>query len=202
MSAALLNNSGPAVGIFGSDGGGSIDTARAAAIAVGAALGKERVAIITGACSGLPYVTASTAHAAGRPVWGFSPEFDLEAQRAWTPTDDLNIYERLIFVPKDFPCADSAAARKKYRNVISTASCDAGIIIAGRWGTLNEVTNLIDQGKVVGILTGTGGIADELEHLNSLFSKPGAGPLIFDASPERLVERVLQKITEIDQSKG
>ena len=31
---------------------------------------------------------------------------------------------------------------------------------------MNEFTNLYDMGKVIGVLTGTGGIADELELLN------------------------------------
>lgn len=58
-----------------------------------------------------------------------------------------------------------------YHNVLTTAACDAGIIIAGRWGSMNEFTNLYDMGKVIGVLTGTGGIADELPQLLKKISK-------------------------------
>ena len=62
-------------------------------------------------------------------------------------------------------------ARKKYRNVSSTANCDAGIIISGRWGTMNEFTNLYDMGKVIGILTETSGVADEIKNLSKKINK-------------------------------
>lgn len=56
----------------------------------------------------------------------------------------------------------SWSARLKYRNVVSTIHADAGSIISGGWGSLNEFTNLLYDGKPIGILAGTGGVADEL----------------------------------------
>jgi hypothetical protein len=48
--------------------------------------------------------------------------------------------------------------------VISTIHADAGIIISGGWGSMNEFTNLLYDGKPIGVFTGTGGLADELPH--------------------------------------
>ena len=41
----------------------------------------------------------------------------------------------------------------------------AGLLLPGSTGTLNEFTLLYDLLKPIGVLTGTGGIADELKAL-------------------------------------
>jgi predicted Rossmann-fold nucleotide-binding protein len=183
------------VGIFGSATSAGADLIDRAG-RIGRALAERNCGIITGACSGLPYAAARTAAACGAEVWGFSPMLDLEGQREFVPDDDPGIYSKLIYIPPSFEFIDSPEVRKKYRNVISTAHCDAGIIIAGRWGTLHEFTSLVDFGKVVGVLTGTGEIADELPHLVSVIDKPGSATILFNDSPEELAERV---ITELDR---
>lgn len=89
-----------------------------------------------------------------------------EKTKELLPAADTTIFDRLIFIPKDYEFTKNKQVSLKYRNVTSTASCDAGIIISGRWGSLNEFTNLYDMGKIIGVLIGTGGVADELEELN------------------------------------
>ncbi len=137
----------------------------------GKVLGKLNSIVITGACSGIPYQIALQAAKNNCEVWGYSPEIDFKNQKEFTPTDDLSIYKKIIYTPKSFPLVEDKQARKKYRNVLSTAKCDAGIIISGRWGTMNEFTNLFDMGKVIGVLTGVGGIADELPQLMKKINK-------------------------------
>lgn len=162
-----------------------------AARSLGRVLGEHDCTVVTGACSGLPYLAAAEAARCGRDVWGFSPVRSLDEQRAFVPDDDLSIYSRLIYIPASFPFGENLDISKKYRNVISTAHCDAGIIIAGRWGTLHEFCSLLDYGKVVGVLTGTGGVADELPLLYEHISKPGSAEVIFDADPSVLVARIV-----------
>jgi len=162
---------------------------------IGRVLAAAEAIVITGACSGLPYQAAHAAAELGADVWGFSPVRSIEEQRRFTPQDDLSIYSRLIYPPDSFPFADDPLVCKKYRNVISTAHCDAGIIISGRWGTLNEFTNLVDFGKITGVLTNTGAIADELPGLTGRIRKEPSSTVIFDHEPQRLVERVLAALT-------
>src|SRR3989344_2762581 len=182
------------IGVFGS-AVKEKDEVIAKAKALGQALGRRQdIIIINGACTGLPYITSYEAAKAGREVWGFSPEIDLANQKLFTPNEDMSIYTKLVYVPKDFLFAGNPMARKKYRNVISTASCDAGIIISGRWGTMNEFTNLFDMGKVIGVLTGTGGIADELELLNQKVHKPGKAIVYFSRDPKELVKLVIGEV--------
>lgn len=157
-------------------------------------LNKKNVILITGACSGLPYKVASRAAKKETDVWGFSPELNILDQKKFAPNDDFSIYKKLIFVPKAFPFFRDSLACKKYRNVMSTATCDAGIIISGRWGTMNEFTNLYDMGKVIGVLTGTGGVADELEKLDKKIKKKSKAKVFFNSSPKRLIKKVIDEL--------
>ncbi len=182
------------IGVFGSDAGTSVLKANKTAKALGRALGNEKVLVVTGACSGLPYIAAHEAWALGSKVWGYSPEVSISAQHAFTPKDDLSIYTKLVFVPKNYVFVRKERVRKKYRNVTSTATCDAGIIISGRWGSLNEFTNLFDMGKVIGVLTKTGGMADEIPKLAKKVHKPGKAVVVYDSSPVRLVRKVLTEL--------
>lgn len=163
---------------------------------VGQALGRQAgsVIVITGACTGLPYAAAKAAAGLGVEVWGFASSLDEAALRLEYPDDDLGIYAKLTYVPASFPLSDNDLIRKKYRNLTSTAACDAGIIISGRWGTLNEFTNLVDFGKLVGVLSGSGGVANELPALTRAIAKAGQGPVIFDSDPQTLVDKLLERL--------
>jgi len=164
---------------------------------LGKALSDRDVIVINGACKGLPYEVANFAVKNGTEVWGFSPEVDFENQKKFTPNPDLSIYSKLFYIPKDYEFVDRDMARKKYRNVSSTASCDAGIIISGRWGTMNEFTNLYDMGKVIGVLTGSGGVADVIEYLSKKISKVTGATILFDDNPKELVEKIIDILEKL-----
>lgn len=161
---------------------------------LGRELTKQDVILITGVASGLPYEVVWSAAKAGSTIEGFSPCVDLESQKKETPEQDLTIYKKITFVPKDSPFANNINVCRKYRNVNSTANCHAGIIISGRWGTMNEFTNLFDMGKVIGVLTTTGGVADELPRLMKKISKKTNAVVIFSDSPRVLVRKVLGEL--------
>jgi len=183
------------IGVYGS-AAGDYQAFVPLAQQVGQLLGEhaDSVIVLTGACSGLPYVAAKAAADKGAEVWGFSSSRDEAAQRQEYADDDLSIYKKLIYVPADFPLADNPRVSKKYRNLICTEACDAAIILSGRWGTLNEFTDLIDFGKTIGVLTGSGGIADELPKLAGKITKEGQGRLIFEADPKKLVDQILAEL--------
>lgn len=161
---------------------------------LGRILGDYNVIVVTGACSGIPYLVASEAAKKRKEIWGFSPELNLEKQKKAFPDDNSAIYSKLFYVPGDFPFSSRQEVCRRYRNVTSTATVDAGIIIAGRWGTLNEYTNLYDMGKVIGILDGTGGVADELKNLSQKIYKPSNAKIFFNNDPNELVELVLAEL--------
>ena len=135
-----------------------------------------------------------TAKENGSEIWGYSQATNLKDQERFCPGCDSKIYKRLIFIPENYEFVTNNAACKKYRNVTSTASCDAGIIIAGRWGTMNEFTNLYDMGKVIGVLTETGGIADELPNLIKKIHKKSKAKVLFSNSPAILIKNLISAL--------
>ena len=183
------------VAIFGSAINEDADNIGAQIKELGETLADKEIVLITGACEGVPYKVALVAYQRNKAeIWGFSPSRNYQEQVESTPGDDNSIYSKLIYIPKDYEFADNIYVCRKYRNVTTTATCDAGIIVSGRWGTMNEFTNLNDMGKVIGILTGTGGIADLLKDLYQKISKPSKAVLIFNSSPKELVEQVIAEI--------
>ena len=182
------------IGIFGSNAEELSANVISKAKQIGRELANYNLVIITGGSSGFPYLAAYEAAKKGIEVWGYSPVNGIENQKRFAPNDDISIYKKLLFIPKDFEFSSYAQVSKKYRNVLSTANCDAGIIISGRWGTLNEFTNLYDMGKIIGVLTNTGGIADELPRLNQIINKKSKAKVLFDSNPESLVGKVLRAL--------
>jgi len=183
------------IGVYGSNISEG-EQAEALGKELGKILAQYHCIVITGACSGMPYIVAREAAQHGAEVWGFTPELNAEAQRRAYPNDDITIYKRLLYVPPTYkelfianPESEALdwAGRLKYRNVISTINSDAGIIISGGWGTLNEFTNLIYDGKPIGVLTGTGGLADELPVLYPKLRKKSQSVVVFENDPEKLV---------------
>ncbi len=181
------------IGVFGSATNDRPEL-RETALRLGRAIAEQGAGVITGGCSGLPYLAARGAWEAGGEVWGFSPVRNRQEQGKYVPEDDLSVYSRLIYVPESFPLSGDFKASKQYRNIISTATCDAGIIIAGRWGTLNEFTNLVAFGKPAGVLAGSRDVADALPELLRNIGEEAEAKTIFESDPERLAAAVLAEL--------
>lgn len=183
------------IGVYGSAGGeAEIAKASKKARIIGRTIAKAGHIVITGACPGLPYAAAVEAKNRGGEVWGFSPLTNQKEHNKFFPEDDRRVYKKIVFVPKTFPFVRDLEVGRKYRNVVSTAYCDAGIIIAGRWGTMHEFCSLHDYGKIIGVLTGTQGIADELPRLYKKIFKPSKAKMIFNQDPEKLVASIVKEL--------
>jgi uncharacterized protein (TIGR00725 family) len=79
----------------------------------------------------------------------------------------------------------------KGRNVINVRSSDIVIIFGGATGTLNEFTIAYDEGKVIGVLEESGGVADHTKEIIDFCKKPTRGAVLFDKDPETLVQKCL-----------
>ena len=85
----------------------------------------------------------------------------------------------------------------KGRNVIAVRSADIVILVSGGIGTLNEFTIAYDEGKVIGLLQGTGGAADCAQTLlDTLSVRPTGAVVIADPDPEQLIDRCLASLGE------
>jgi hypothetical protein len=176
-------------------------------MAIAVAKWSEDVILITGGCPGIPNAVVREAHTiSGIEAWAFCSSVDLSQQKQQFPEVDINVYHKLFYIPDNldalFHASETGLAqtdvhvRHKYRNVNSAATADAGIIISGRWGTLNEFTNLMDMGKVIGVYTGTGGIADELYPLQKKIHKKTTSTICYGDNPHKLVQEVLRELRE------
>lgn len=79
------------------------------------------------------------------------------------------------------------------RELINIRSSDIVVIVGGRFGTLGEFAIAYEEGKLIGVLTGTGGISDALPALEASLGKNTGAQVIYDSDPARLIERLLKR---------
>jgi uncharacterized protein (TIGR00725 family) len=170
------------VGVMGSAEEPSA-TLREKAMELGKVIAGREVILLTGATTGLVYEVGKAARHAGAFHIGISPaSHEREhVERYGLPTDACDAIIHTGFGLKG-------------RNVLLVRSCDIVLIMAGSIGSLNEFTIAYDEGKVIGCLTGTGGVADEVEKIIETFPKPTNARALYDSDPERLIDRCVAEI--------
>ena len=168
------------IGVMGSAEEGSPELCEKAE-ALGRAIAARDAILLTGATTGLVYLAGKAALDAGALHIGISPAQDEpeHVERFHLPTDacDAIIYTGFGL---------------KGRNVVLARSCDVVVFIAGSIGSLNEFTIAYDEGKIIGCLTGTGGVADEAARVLEVFKKPTKARLFYEADPVTLIDVCLQ----------
>lgn len=174
------------IGVFGSAGGYDVKNQMLSAAIIGENIAESGNIVCTGACYGLPYEAATSANSVGGIVLGFSPFVSsLEHAKSEMP----GLPHVLVFTGMGL----------KGRNLICTRTCDAGIFIAGRWGTMNEFTLMCDEGegKVIGLLKNSGGFVDSLiiPGLDET-DKQSKATIIIDDDPAELVRRVVNELSK------
>lgn len=172
------------VGVMGSAGDASPADRKEALVDKASALAKviatRDLVLLTGATTGIVYVVGKTAHDEGVFHLGISPACDSRehVEKYELPLDACDVIVYTGFGLKG-------------RNVVLVRSCEIVLFIAGAMGSLNEFTIAHDEGKVIGCLTGTGGVADEVDYLLKKFSK-GTGARVFqNDEPEKLLDACL-----------
>ncbi|HWP58006.1 MAG TPA: hypothetical protein VNL14_08980 [Candidatus Acidoferrales bacterium] len=147
---------------------------------LGAALAARKCICLTGATTGLPYMVTRAARRHGALTVGVSPAASAQehADRYGLPADAADI---IVFTGFGL----------KGRNVVTVRSCDIVIIFGGATGTLNEFTIAYDEGKIIGVLQGSGGIADHIEELLGFVHKRTAARVLFSSDPAALLDSCL-----------
>ena len=157
-------------------------------------LGKEIIAadgvLVTGATTGAPLWAAIGAKEANGFVIGFSPASS-EVEHVKKYHLPLDYHDVVVYTGFGY----------SGRNLFLTRAADGVFITCGRIGTLNEFTVAFEDQKPIGVLVGTGGIADELENILEKAHR-GASNVVFDRDPKTLVRKVVElvkkeKVTEV-----
>jgi uncharacterized protein (TIGR00725 family) len=163
------------VGVMGS--AEAAPALREKAIALGRVIANREAALLTGATTGLIYEIGKAARDSGALHVGISPASDERehVERYQLPLDACSV---IIYTGFGL----------KGRNVVLVRSCDVALFVAGSIGSLNEFTIAFDEGKVIGCLTGTGGVADHAERLVQKLSGRKRTPVFHSSNAEDLLD--------------
>jgi len=169
------------IGVMGSSGGDLSAEVREKALRLGETIAEHDAILITGGCPGLPYEAVRGAKAKGGLVIGISPGLSVEEhqEKYNSPVDGFDL---LIYTGSGL----------MGREITNIRSCDIVVIAGGRTGTLGELAIAYDEGRLVGILTGTGGITEIVEEIIRVSGKDTGACLLYDDDPKKLVERLVE----------
>jgi uncharacterized protein (TIGR00725 family) len=145
------------------------------------AIASRNVILFTGATTGIVYLVGNIARQAGAFHVGISP--------------GCNQREHLDHYKLPLDACDTIVYTGfglKGRNVVLVRSCDIVVFIAGAMGSLNEFTIAHDEGKIIGCLTGSGGVAEESEYLLQKFGKSTGARVFQNQDSETLIDLCLE----------
>lgn len=176
----------PKIGVMGTCQEPIGRQAMSAARELGEVIARADCILVTGASPGLPYEAVLGAKAAGGIVVGISPGLSLaeHVEKYGSPHQGFDV---LIFT-------GSGLMGREVENIRSS---DIVIIVGGRSGTLGEFAIAYDEGKLIGVLQGTGGIADHIELLARICEKDRGGHIIYGTDPAMLVDDLLRYYREV-----
>ena len=180
------------VGVMGSANDtlpdGVMDVVRERAESLGREIAARDCLLLTGATTGLTYIVGKSARAAGAFHIGISPASNerehVERYELPLDTTDAIIYTGFGLTG---------------RNVVLVRSCDIVLFIGGSWGSLNEFSIAHDEGRVMGCLTGTGGVADEAERLLQIFPKETGACVLHGSDPLKLITACMEAFGQAEQ---
>lgn len=150
---------------------------------VGREIAKRNHILVTGATVGVSFAAAKAAKKAGGVVIGFSPAGSEEEHVGRFKMPEGKYFNYVVYTKSGYTG----------RNLLMVRSCDATIIIAGRIGTLNEFTCAFEENEIVGVLEGSGGIADMIRGILEVAQK-GCRKVFFESDPVKIVDEIINKI--------
>ena len=171
--------------VSGAASGATVEAAHLLAFEVGKAIAISGHTLVTGATIGLPQYAAMGAKEAKGLSIGFSP--------AATLREHVNSYK---LPTKEFDYINFTGMEYVGRDVHLVRSSDAVITIGGRMGSLHEFSTAIESNKICGVLLGSGGLADFIPTLVENIVTPNVKKIIYDTSPQRIVEQVVAALNE------
>lgn len=137
-----------------------------------------------GGCWGYPYEAAKGAFENNGKVIAISPAKDKE--------EHINHYK---FPTQNFTEIEYTGLGIPGRNIPLVVNSDAVIAISGQIGTLNEFTIAFYYKKPIGILEGSGGIADLAKEIAEICSRVGEkDKIVYEKEPKELVNKLVNLI--------
>ncbi len=174
--------------VSGAASGETVEAAHQLAYDLGVAIAKAGKTLTTGATVGLPWFAAkgmcSVSDRKGLSI-GFSPASSFR--------EHVSVYK---LPTVEFDYINFTGMDYVGRNVHLVRSSDAIISVGGRMGSLHEFVTGIESHKVIGVLLGSGGLADFIPALIQKLENPETKNIIFDTNPERLVLKIVAALDQ------
>lgn len=168
------------IGVMGSASAKLTAKHRRIAYQLGRSIAENGCITITGACPGLPLEAAKGASEGGGLVIGISPGLS-EWEHIRKYHSPLEHHDVLIYTGSGL----------MGREVVNIRTSDIVIIIGGRSGTLGEFSIAYDEGKLIGVMLGTGGITNEIKSIVRIVKKNTGAKLIYSKDPESLIGNLI-----------
>ena len=168
------------IGVMGSSGGTLSKEVERKAYLLGEAIAERNAILVTGGCPGLPYEAVRGAKAKRGLVIGISPGLSIEEHK--------NKYASPV---EGFDVLIYTGSGLMGREITNIRSCDIVVIAGGRTGTLGELAIAYDEGRLIGILTGTGGITEIVAEILRVSGKETGACVLYDDDPVKLVDRLI-----------
>ncbi len=152
--------------------------------------------ISNGALWGLPYFPIRSAHIEGSYTLGISPYNSKELHQEINP---IKHFDMILYA------GISSQSEQKFgflfRDIINTLYPDYVISLGGKWGTLDECSHVLEQGRIYTPIKGTGGATDLL--VDAIESKKivknnGTIVIIPQDTPTGLEDAINQAIDEAE----
>jgi uncharacterized protein (TIGR00725 family) len=152
---------------------------------LGQAIAEHDCIIVTGACPGLPHDAVRGAKEAGGLTVGVSPGHNF-AEHTIKYDSPWQEYDVIIYTGSGL----------MGREITGVRSCDIVIVVGGRSGTLGEFAIAYDEGKLIGVLKGTGGLSAHIEALVEVIQKETGAQIVYDNDPSRLIDTLVAVAAE------
>lgn len=149
---------------------------------LGRAIAEQGCCLVTGACPGLLHEAVVGAKEVGGHIIGISPGVSLK-EHVETFASPYEEYDVLIYTGLGL----------MGRELINIRTSDIVVVTGGRCGTLGEFAIAYEEGKLIGVLTGTGGITAVLADVERSLGKSTGAEVIYDTDPKQLIARLLAR---------
>lgn len=185
------------IGVMGGAGAHVPETLSRDIRLMGAEIAKKGHVTLSGACPGLPHEAIIGAKQAGGLTVGISGHRSRKAHVAMgAPVDHLDVIQ-----VTSLPPVHKGQQRPNYmgREIDNIERSNALIFVGGRSGTLGEFAIAYEEGRPIGVLTGSGGVTDQIKKLVPVMTeagKPPRAPIIYGKDPKSLVRRLIKATEE------
>lgn len=169
------------IGVMGGAGGAIAESYLQRAQVLGEAIADANCIVVTGACPGLPLAAARGAASRGGMVIGISPALSLD-EHAYHYGSPTLAHDVLVFTGSGL----------MGREVVNIRTSDMVVIVGGSSGTLGELAIAYDEGKLIGVLTGTGGFSDMVKTILETCNKETGARVLYHDEPRQLIQDLLE----------